>query len=60
MNEEALRKALTQAFRMGQDYWYNADHEFSSRWKKADEIKAKFDQLVEDTVKSILEEGVRK
>jgi hypothetical protein len=49
MDAEEIRHALRRAFRLGQDYWYQADHEFISQQKKADATRAKFDQLVEDT-----------
>jgi hypothetical protein len=54
--DEALRLALRTAFQMGQNFWYHADHEFSSHHKKADAIKAKFDELVEETIKQALEQ----
>jgi hypothetical protein len=48
-----IEKALRLAFNMGQDYWRNADHEFTSRHRKADEIRQKFEYLVADTLKAL-------
>ena len=52
--EEALKKAFKQAFQLGQDYWYQADHEFESQNKKSDVTRAKFEQLMEDAIKEAL------
>ena len=52
--DEALKLALERAFYLGQVYWQQADSEYSSHWKKADETKAKFKQLVEDAIKEAL------
>jgi len=52
--DEALKKAFKQAFQLGQDYWYQADHEFESQNKKSDVTRAKFEQLMEDAVKEAL------
>ena len=54
MNEQRIRQALKQAFQLGQDYWYQADHEYVSQNKKSDVTRAKFEQLIEDTVKEVL------
>ena len=49
--DEALKKAFKQAFQLGQDYWYQADHEYVSQNKKSDVTRAKFEQLMEDAIK---------
>jgi hypothetical protein len=53
MNEETLKLALHKAFDLGSKYWQQADSEYSSEWKKADETKARLDQLVEETITAI-------
>ena len=55
--DEALKKAFKQAFQLGQDYWYQADHEFESQNKKSDVTRAKFEQLMEDAIKEALMSG---
>ena len=60
MNEQqiaAMRQALKRAFQLGQNYWSWADSEYSSHWKKADAAKAEFDKLVEDTLRTAIEEA---
>ena len=52
--DEALKKAFKQAFQLGQDYWYQADHEYVSQNKKSDVTRAKFEQLMEDAIKEAL------
>ena len=52
--DEALKKAFKQAFQLGQDYWYQADHEYESQNKKSDVTRAKFEQLMEDAIKEAL------
>lgn len=52
--DEALKKAFKQAFQLGQDYWYQADHEYVSQNKKSDVTRAKFEQLMEDAIKETL------
>ena len=54
--DEALKKAFKQAFQLGQDYWYQADHEYESQNKKSDVTRAKFEQLMEDAIKEALEQ----
>ncbi len=57
MTEEQIavvRDALSQAWRLGQTYWDQADSEYSSQWKKADVTRAKYDQLVEDTIEALV------
>jgi hypothetical protein len=53
MSIEAMKQALKTAYRLGQEYWYQADHAFVSQNKKADATKAKFDKLVEETCQAI-------
>ena len=48
--DEALKKAFKQAFQLGQDYWYQADHEYVSQNKKSDVTRAKFEQLMEEAL----------
>jgi hypothetical protein len=48
MNIIELRKALKRAFHLGQTYWQQADSDYASQWKKADQTRAQFDALVED------------
>lgn len=55
MTSDEIRQVLKQAFQLGQDYWYQADHEFISQNKKSDATRAKFLQLVEDTCSAIAE-----
>jgi integrase len=52
--DEALKKAFKQAFQLGQEYWYQAEHEFVSQNKKSDVTRAKFEQLMEDAIKEAL------
>ena len=52
--DEALKKAFKQAFQLGQDYLYQADHEYVSQNKKSDVTRAKFEQLMEDAIKEAL------
>ena len=57
MSIEAMKQALNKAFRLGQRYWSWADSEYSSHWKKADAAKAEFDKLVEDTLRTAIEQA---
>ena len=52
--DEALKLAFQKAFQMGQDYWYYANHEFESYNKKSDEIRAKFNKMVKETIEEAL------
>ena len=54
MNEQRIRQALKQAFQLGQDYWYQANHAFVSQNKKSDVTREKFEQLMEDAIKEVL------
>ena len=58
--DEALKKAFKQAFQLGQDYWYQADHEYESQNKKSDVTRAKFEQLMEDAIKEALAQPEQK
>lgn len=58
MNNEDLAdmvsKALKEAWRLGQIYWHQADSEYTSNHKKADETQNKFNDLVDKTREKIL------
>lgn len=41
--------ALKKAWQLGQTYWQQADSEYTSHHRKADETQAKFQSLVEQT-----------
>ena len=53
MSKEAMKLALKKAFQLGQDYWYQADHESYRQNKKSDETLAKFRQLVDETCEAL-------
>ena len=44
-----VSKALHEAYNLGQRYWQQADSEYISQHKKADDTRAKFLALVEET-----------
>ena len=44
-----VSKALREAYYLGQRYWQQADSEYISQHKKADDTRAKFLALVEET-----------
>lgn len=44
-----VSKALREAYNLGQRYWQQADSEYISQHKKADDTRAKFLALVEET-----------
>jgi len=46
---DLVRKALNRAWHLGQSYWVDADHEWPSRNRRAEETRAKFEALVEET-----------
>ena len=54
MTKDELKLAFQKAFQMGQDYWYYADHEFESYNKKSDAIRAKFNEMVKETIEEAL------
>lgn len=51
---DVVSKALHRAYTLGQRYWQQADSDYASEHKKADETAAKFSQLVDDTRASVL------
>lgn len=56
MNEDiqdAVSKALRKAYQLGQIYWQQADSEYYSQNKKADETQHKFDALVDEVRETI-------
>ncbi len=57
MTSEELRAALKRAYRLGQNYWSQADSDYTSQWKKAEVTQATFEQLVEDTVSAFEEQA---
>ena len=57
MTSEELRAALKRAYRLGQNYWAQADSDYTSHWKKAEVTQATFEQLVEDTVSAFEEQA---
>ena len=54
MTKDELKLAFQKAFQMGQDYWYYANHEFESYNKKSDAIRAKFNEMVKETIEEAL------
>lgn len=55
--QDIASKALRKAWQLGQTYWQQADSEYTSQHRKADETQAKFQQLVDDTRESIAKVG---
>lgn len=53
--EEKLRKALSRAFNLGENHWMYSDSEYPSQWKNADIVLKKYQDLVEQTIKEILD-----
>lgn len=51
---DAASKALRRAWQLGQTYWQQADSEYTSQHRKADETQAKFQALVDETRAAIL------
>ncbi len=47
--QDTVSKALRRAWQLGQTYWQQADSEYTSQHRKADETRGKFDALVEET-----------
>lgn len=45
---DLVSKSLRRAWQLGQTYWQQADSEFESQHKKADETQRKFDALVDE------------
>lgn len=52
-NTPDIKTALRKAYLLGQTYWQQADSEYTSQHRKADETQAKFEQLVTDTVAAL-------
>ena len=53
-NADVASKALRKAWQLGQTYWQQADSEYTSQHRKADETQAKFQTLVDETRAAIL------
>jgi hypothetical protein len=51
---DVVSKALRKAWQLGQTYWQQADSEYTSQHRKADETQAKFQTLVDETRAAIL------
>lgn len=51
---DLVSKALSKAWQLGQTYWQQADSEYTSHYRKADETQAKFQALVDETRAAIL------
>ena len=51
---DVASKALRKAWQLGQTYWQQADSEYTSQHRKADETQAKFQTLVDETRAAIL------
>ncbi|WP_027810115.1 hypothetical protein [Burkholderia cenocepacia] len=49
LTDEQLRKALSQAWNLGQTYWQQADSEYASQNRKSDATSDKYRALVEET-----------
>ena len=45
-----LETALRRAYGLGQQYWQQADSEYISQYQKADATRAKFEELISETV----------
>lgn len=50
---DSVKDALRRAFYLGQTYWQQADSEYTSQHKKADETRAKYEALVEETMSTL-------
>lgn len=55
LSRNTVEQALKRAFNLGQIYWQQADSEYSSQWKKADETRVKFEALVFETISDTAE-----
>ncbi len=53
MTKDEVLKALRQAYNLGQIYWQQADSEYISQHKKADQTEAKFQDLLDTTVAAL-------
>lgn len=47
--QDIASKALRKAWQLGQTYWQQADSEYISQHRKADETQANFQKLVDET-----------
>lgn len=56
---DMMEAALRRAFSLGQTYWAQADSEYTSQHRKADETRAKFDALVTETAAALIAENAR-
>jgi hypothetical protein len=52
-SRESVMRALRKAYNLGQVYWQQADSEFTSHHRKADETAAKLEHLIADTVAAL-------
>lgn len=50
---DGLAVTLRRAYSLGQTYWQQADSEYTSQHRKADETQAKFEALVSDVRQSL-------
>ncbi len=53
-NADVVSRALRMAWNLGQTYWQQADSEYTSQHRKADETQGKFRALVDETRNKIL------
>lgn len=53
--EQKLRHAFSRAFSLGENHWMYSDSEYPSQWKNADVVLKKYQDLVEETIKEILD-----
>jgi hypothetical protein len=53
-NADVVSRALRIAWHLGQTYWQQADSEYTSQHRKADETQGKFFALVDETRNKIL------
>lgn len=52
--QDTVSKAMRRAWQLGQTYWQQANSDFTSQHKKADETQRKFDTLVDETRAAVL------
>ena len=50
---DSVRNAMRRAYSLGQTYWQQADSEYTSQHRKADETARKFEQLLLDTMTAV-------
>ena len=51
--QDIASKTAQKVWSLGQTYWQQVDSEYQSQWKKADETRAKFQQVVDDARSAI-------